>query len=172
MRRTLLPAAMLLALAGCGSDDEGGGGFPPSVSTPPPPITVPLNGTYDLEVTPAPGCNLPGAPYTVRVTMTTFASGTELRGTLPSGGDFLTLDMLYPVPGQLQGSMSTRGPTPITGGGLLFLRVNGAGLVSLSGDARAQVLDGVMLGDVTYYPDGVSAFTCSSTDHRWALLPR
>lgn len=29
-----------------------------------------------------------------------------------------------------------------------------------------------MLGDVTYYPDGVTAFSCSSSGHGWALLAR
>ena len=100
MTQRLLPVAMLLAFAGCGSDGDGGGGLPPTVSTPPPPVTVPLDGPYDLVVSPAPGCNLPGAPYTVRVTVTTFVtgSGTQLRGTLPTGGDFLALDRVMPVP--------------------------------------------------------------------------
>jgi hypothetical protein len=169
---------MLVGLAGCGSDNGGGGPptmtGPPTISTPPPPVTVPLNGSYSLVVTPAAGCTLPGAPYTVGVNVTTFAtsSGDELRGTLPTGGDSLTLDMLYPVPGRLQGSLSTRARTPIPGAGQLFLRDTGRGLVSLSPAARAEVLDGVMLGEVTYSPDGVNVFSCSSTTHGWALVAR
>jgi len=178
MTPRLIPVVMLVALAGCGSNDNGSEAVPPTgpptISTPAPPVTVPLDGAYDLVVTPAAGCALPGAPYVVRVNVTTFAtgSGDELRGTLPAGGDALTLDMRYPGPGRLQGSLSTRAPTPISGGGLLFLRNTGWGLVSLSLGARAELLDGVMMGDMTYYPDGETAFTCSSTDHGWALMAR
>jgi hypothetical protein len=175
MMRRLISVVMLVALAGCGSDSNNGGGFvPPTVSTPPPPVDVPLAGAYDLVVAPAAGCSLPGAPYTLRLNVTTFSARgvDELRATLPDGGDALALDMLYPVPGTLQGSLSTRAPVPIPGAGQLFLRDNGWGLVSLAPGARAEVLDGVMVGDVTYYPDGVSAFTCSSTDHSWALVAR
>ena len=174
MKRVLVSVLMLVTIAGCGSDGNGGGGFPPTVSTPPPPVTVPLDGTYDLVVDPAAACSLLGAPYVVRVEVTTFPteSGDQLRGSLPTGGDQLTLDMLYPTPGYLQGSLSTRSPTPIEAGGFLFLRVNGVGQVSLSTDGRAQIVAGVMVGDVRYDPDGGSPFNCSSNDHRWALLPR
>jgi hypothetical protein len=172
MTRRLLSVLLLLALVGCGDDD--GSGRPPSVSTPPPPVTLPLNGAYDLVVTPEASCGMPGAPYTVRVTVTTFAgsTGNELRGTLPEGGDQLTLDMLYPVAGQLEGALSTRSLTPIDSGGQLFLRNNGRALVTLSEDARAEVAEGVMVGEVRFSPDGASVFPCASTRHSWALFAR
>ena len=178
MMRTLISAVLLVALANCGSDNNGGASLPPTgpptLSTPEPPVTVLLNGAYDLVVAPGPGCDLAGAPYVVAVNVTTFASGSgnELRATLPAGGDDLTLDMLYPVAGQLQGSLSTRALTPIPGAGQVFLRNTGWGVVSLSSGARAEVLDGVMVGEVRYSPDGVNVFTCGSTDHGWALVAR
>lgn len=108
------------------------------------------------------------------VNVSTFAtgSGNELRATLPTGGDELVLDMLYPVPGQLQGALSTRDVVPLPAGGTLHLRGNGSGWVSLSTEGRAEVLEGPMAGDVAYYPDGVSGRFCSRDRHSWSLVAR
>jgi hypothetical protein len=172
MRRLIL-LLVLVALGGCSSDENGGSG-PPTISTPPPPVTIPLNGTYDLVITPAPSCGLVDAPYVVPVNVSTFATGNgnELRATLPTGGDDLVLDMLYPVPGQLQGALSTRATVPLPAGGALYLRGNGSGWVSLAADARAELLDGPMAGDVAYYPDGVSGRLCVRDAHSWSLVAR
>ena len=78
----------------------------------------------------------------------------------------------YPVAGQLEGALSTRSLTPIDSGGQLFLRNNGRALVTLSDDARAEVAEGVMVGEVRYSPDGASVFPCASTRHSWALFAR
>lgn len=174
MIRRVLPAIALVALGGCGSDNNGGGSGPPTISTPPPPVTVPLNGAYDLAITPAEVCGFPDAPYVVVVNVTTFAtgSGNELRGTLPSGSDELTLDMLYPMPGQLQGALSTRSWVSLPGGGQMRLRDSGVGWVSLASSGRAEVIDGTMAGDVSYSADGGSFLTCSNELHSWSLLPR
>lgn len=167
--RVKLAILLLVTLCGCGSD---GDGTPPTLSTPPPPVELPLNGAYDLIVTPAEECGLPQAPYTLPVIVTTFATGdgNELRATLPGGGDDLTLDMLYPFPGRLEGALSTRALEPVPAGGWLFLRNNGWGVVSLSPDGRAEVVDGVMAGAVDFSPDDITVLTCSSTGHRWALV--
>ena len=171
--RRLLPLVMLVALGGCSSDENGGNGLP-TLSTPPPPVTVPLNGAYDLVIDPAPSCGLTDTPYVVPVNVSTFAtgSGNELRATLPTGGDQLVLDMLYPVPGRLQGALSTRATVPLPAGGALHLRGNGSGWVSLSGDGRAELLDGPMVGDIAYYPDGVSGRLCVRDAHSWSLVAR
>jgi hypothetical protein len=171
MRRLAL-AVTLVALGGCSSDGDGSG--PPTVSTPPPPGTTPLNGSYDLVIAPAPSCGLADTPYVVPVNVSTFATGrgNELRATLPSGGDDLTLDMLYPAPGRLQGSLSTRNTVPLPAGGRLFLRDNGSGWVSLSTEGRAEILDGPMVGDIAYYPDGVSGRLCVRDNHSWSLVAR
>lgn len=176
--RGLLAVAMLVALGGCGSDDSsdnGGGSGPPTVSTPPPPITVPLSGAYDLVISPADSCGLPDAPYVVPVSVTSFAtgSGNELRGTLWTGGDDLTLDMLYPVPGMLRGAISTRTEgVPLPSGGSIFLRDNGAGWVSLAADGRAELIDGEMAGDVFYRSADFVSFFCASNGHSWSLVAR
>jgi hypothetical protein len=169
MRRLSL-LVMLVALGGCGDE----GGSPPTISTPPAPVTIPLNGTYDLVIAPAPSCDLADAPYEVPVTVSTFATGNgnELRATLPTGGDDLALDMLYSAPGQLRGALSTRSTVPLVAGGVLYLRGNGSGWVSLSADGRAELLDGPMVGDVAYYPDGVSGRLCAGDGHSWSLVAR
>lgn len=174
--RWVLAVVALVALGGCGSDgEENGGSVPPTISTPPPPVTVPLNGAYDLVLSPDESCGLPDAPYVLPVVVTTFATGTgsELRGTLPTGADDLTLDMLYPVPGLLRGAISTRTEgVPLPAGGSVFLRDNGAGWVSLAADARAELIDGAMVGDVFYSsPEGFSLF-CQSDSHSWSLVAR
>ncbi|MCG6927447.1 MAG: hypothetical protein LJF30_19330 [Acidobacteria bacterium] len=173
MMRRLIPLAMLAVLGGCSSDDNGGSG-PPTLSTPPPAISVPLNGAYDLVIDPAPSCGLADTPYVVPVNVSTFATGNgnELRATLPTGGDDLVLDMLYPEPGRLEGALSTRATVPLPAGGALHLRANGSGWVSLSADARAEVLDGPMVGDIAYYPDGVSGRLCVRDAHSWSLVAR
>jgi hypothetical protein len=172
MRRLILLVA-LVALGGC-SDDGNGGTRPPTVSTPPPPITVPLNGTYDLVITPAPSCPFDDGPFVLPLNVTTFAtaSGNELRATLPPGGDELVLDMLYPVPGLLQGALSTRDAVALPAGGALRLRGKGWGWVSLAADGRAELLDGSMVGDIAYYPDGVSGLLCTRDNHSWSLVAR
>jgi hypothetical protein len=171
--RRLIPLIVLVALGGCSSDEDGGNG-PPTLSTPPPPVTVPLNGAYDLVIDPAPSCGLTDTPYVVPVSVSTFAtgSGSELRATLPTGGDELVLDMLYPGPGRLEGALSTRATVPLPAGGALHLRGNGSGWVSLSGDGRAELLDGPMVGDIAYYPDGVSGRLCVRDGHSWSLVAR
>jgi hypothetical protein len=172
MMRSLALVATLLILGGCSSDGDGNG--PPTVSTPPPAVTLPLNGTYDLVIAPAPSCQFEDTPYVIPVNVSTFATGggNELRATLPTGGDELTLDMLYPVPGQLQGSLSTRDMVPLPAGGAIRLRGNGWAWVSLSTDGRAEVRDGAMVGDVTYSPDGISGRLCTRDAHSWSLLAR
>jgi hypothetical protein len=161
----------VLALAGCGSD---GNGNAPTLSTPPPPVTIPLNGSYDLVIVPNEACGLPAAPYVLVVDVTSFATGTgtELRATLPGGGDALTLDMLYPMPGWLQGALSTRSDVPLTATTWLRLRNTGSGIVSLASDGRAELLDGTMAGEVVYYPDEVAAVPCTSSAHSWSLVAR
>ena len=165
---------MILALGGCGSDGDGNGGGPPTLSTPPPPVRTPLNGAYDLVIAPAASCGLADAPYVLSLNVSTFAtgSGNELRGTLPSGGNELVLDMLYPLPGQLQGALSTRSTVPLATGGALHLRGNGSGVVSLSADGRGELLDGEMVGDIAYYPEGASGRICTGPGHSWSLLAR
>ena len=171
MTRTLTLVVLVVAIAGCGSE---GDGDRLTLSTPPPPVTVLLNGPYDLVVVPASACALPGAPYVVLVDVTSFAAegGNELRATVPGGGDALTLDMLYPETGRLQGALSTRTDVPLTASSWLRLRDTGFGVVSLAADGRAELRDGPMAGEVTYYPDEVSAFTCTSDDHSWSLVAR
>ncbi len=171
--RRLIPLFVLVALGGCSSDEGGGNGLP-TLSTPPPPITIPLNGAYDLVIDPAPSCGLTDTPYVVPVNVSTFAtgSGNELRATLPTGGDELVLDMLYPVPGQLQGALSTRNVVPLPAGGSLRLRGNGSGWVSLAADGRAELKGGPMAGDIAYYPDGVSGRLCVRDAHSWSLVAR
>ena len=161
----------VVALASCGSDGDGN---LPTLSTPPPPITIPLNGSYDLVIGPAAACGLPAAPYVLPVEVVSFAAagGTELRATLPTGGDALTLDMLYPIPGRLEGSLSTRRDVPLTATTWLRLRCSGSGVVSLSEDGRAEVRDGTMAGEVIYYPDEVASLPCTSDDHSWSLVAR
>lgn len=171
MKRTLGLVAAMAALAGCGSDS--GGGNSPTLSTPPPPVSQPLNGSYDLVVLPAQACGLPATPYVLRVIVTSFATsaGTELRATLPGGGDALTLDMLYPTTGRLQGALSTRDEVPLTTATFVRLRDTGWGIVSLSSTLRAELLDGTMAGEVTFF-DESSALTCTSDDHSWSLIAR
>jgi hypothetical protein len=168
--RTLTFAVLVVALAGCGSDN----GDVPTISTPAPPIAVLLNGPYDLVIAPAEACGLPGAPYVVAVDVSSFATGAgnELRGTVPGGGDALTLDMLYPQTGRLQGALSTRTDVALTESTWLRLRDTGFGIVSLAPDGRAEVRDGPMAGEVTYYPDEVAALTCTSDEHTWSLVAR
>jgi hypothetical protein len=168
--RALTPVVLVVALAGCGSDDAD----LPTISTPPPPVTVLLSGPYDLVIVPAAACGLPDAPYVVPVDVTSFATGggTELRATVPGAGDALTLDMLYPAPGQVQGALSTRSDVPLTESTWLRLRDTGSGTVSLADDGRAEVRDGTMAGEVTYYPDDVSALTCMADGHSWSLVAR
>jgi hypothetical protein len=175
MTRRLLLVTALVALAGCGSDDDNGGSGPPTISTPPPPVSTPLNGDYDLVVEPAEVCALPGAPYVVAVSVTSFAAGgdTQLRATIPGLGNRLALDMLYPRTGQLQGSLATEpGGVPLPAGGWLFLRDSGFGIVSLAPSGRAEVLDAVMAGDVSYSADGATFVTCSNEGHIWSLVAR
>ena len=168
--RTISLVVMVVALAGCGSDN---GGDRPTLSTPPPPVSLPLNGPYDLVIAPAGACGLPAAPYVLQVDVTSFATaaGIELRATLPGGGDDLTLDMLYPVTGRLQGALSTRSEVPLTATTWLRLRNTGSGIVSLSDDGRAELLNGAMTGEVTFF-DEVSALTCTSANHSWSLVAR
>ncbi len=168
MKQTLSVVVMMVALAGCGSDN---GGDRPTLSTPPPPVSLPLNGSYDLVIVPAGACGLPGAPYVLQVDVTSFATsaGTELRATLPGGGDALTLDMLYPTTGRLQGALSTRSEVPLTTTTFVRLRDTGSGIVSLSPGGRAEVLNGAMAGEVTFF-DEVSALTCTSANHSWSLV--
>jgi hypothetical protein len=166
------PAFALLAIvavAGCGSD---GSNDSLTLSSPPPPVTTLLDGAYDLVVTPAQTCRLPGAPYVVRVEVRSLdgAEGKELRGTLPGGDGTLVVEMLYVEPGQLQGSVSTR--TWITAAAHdLFVRASGSGRVAAAG-GRAEVESGTMTGDVQVIGRGGGVLTCASIDHAWALLAR
>jgi len=165
--RRILGVALATTLAGCGSDS----GNSPTLSTPPPPISQLLNGAYDLVVVPATACGLPQVPYVLRVDVTSFATSdrTELRATLPGGGDALTLDMLYPETGRLEGALSTRTDVPLTATTWVRLRNTGSGSVSLSASGRAELLNGTMVGEVTFY-DEVSALTCTSEEHTWSLV--
>ena len=160
--------ALAATLVGCGSDGDGSS---PTLSTPPPPISQPLNGAYELVIVPATACGLPDVPYVLQVTVTSFATsaGTELRATLPGGGDALTLDMVYPETGRLTGGISTRAEVPLTANTWVRLRNTGSGVVSLSGSGRSELLNGTMAGEVTFY-DEVSALTCTSSGHTWALV--
>ena len=169
MKRALNLVVMMVALAGCGSDS----GNSPTLSTPPLPVSQPLNGAYDLVIVPAADCGLPAAPYVLEVDVTSFATaaGIELRATLPGGGDALTLDMLYPATGWLQGALSTRSQVPLTAATWVSLRNTGSGMVSLSASGRAELLNGAMVGDVIFI-DALSAFSCTSADHLWSLVAR
>lgn len=170
MKRTLSLVVMMVAIAGCGSDS---GGDSPTLSTPPPPVSLPLNGPYDLVIVPAAACALPATPYVLQVDVTSFATsaGTELRATLPGGGDALTLDMLYPMTGRLQGALSTRSEVPLTAMTYVRLRDTGSGIVSLSPGGRAELLNGTMAGEVTFFTE-LSALACMSADHSWSLVAR
>ena len=170
MKAKLSLVVMMAALAGCGSDS---GGSSPTLSVPPPPVSQPLNGSYDLVVVPDAACALPGTPYVLQVQVTSFATqaGIELRATLPAGGDALTLDMLYPMTGRLQGALSTRAEVPLTANTWVRLRNTGAGTVSLSAGGRSELLDGTMAGEVTFFTE-ISAITCTSADHFWSLVAR
>jgi hypothetical protein len=170
MTHKLALVVAVVALAGCGDGD----GDSPTLSTPPPPVTIPLNGSYDLVIVPNAACGLPAVPYVLVVDVTSFATGTgtELRATLPGGGDALTLDMLYPIPGRLEGALSTLSEVPLTETTWLRLRNTGSGIVSLAADGRAELLNGTMAGEVVYYPDEVASFPCTSQSHSWSLVAR
>jgi hypothetical protein len=137
-------------------------------------VTTPLGGAYELVVQPAAFCRFPAASYSVAVVAATTMSGSraELRATLPGGDSTLTLSMLYPSPGTLRGSISTRRPVAFAGGPVLFLRTIGSGTVSLGAGGRAEVVDGSMIGDVGVTQGGSAFGTCTSGDHRWSLRAR
>jgi hypothetical protein len=168
MTRRVALFVAVVALAGCESED------PPTLSTPAPPVAIPLNGSYDLIIEPAGECGLPATPYVLAVEVTSFAAsdGNELRATLPGGSDALTVEMLYPVPGRVEGALSTQRDVPLTETTWVRLRNSGSGIVSLAGDGRAEVRDGTMAGEVVYYPDEVASLPCTSDDHSWSLLAR
>ncbi len=77
--------------------------------------------------------------------------------------------MLYPTTGRLQGALSTRSEVPLTTTTFVRLRDTGSGIVSLSPGGRAEVLNGAMAGEVTFF-DEVSALTCTSANHSWSLV--
>lgn len=168
MIRRLSALMTVLALAGCGDDN---GGNNPTLSTPPPPVSQPLNGPYDLVIIPAAACELPGVPYVLPVNVNSFATsaGTELRATLPTGGDALTLDMLYPRTGYLHGALSTRTEVPLTSSTWVRLRDTGSGVVSLAAGGRSELLNGTMAGEVTFFTE-TTATTCTSAEHTWSLV--
>jgi hypothetical protein len=167
MRRSAFALLVLVALAACGSDGS------PTLSSPLPPVTTLLDGAYDLVVTPADTCRLPGAPYVVPVEVRSLdgAGGKELRATLPGGDGTLVLEMLYVETGRLQGSVSTL-DWVAAGAHRLFVRASGSGRVAAAAGGRAEVESGTMTGDVQVIGSGGGVLACSSVDHAWALLAR
>ena len=53
---------------------------------------------------------------------------------------------------------------------VLFGGKNLDGWIPIAGEW--EVRDGAMAGEVTYYPDEVSALTCTSDEHGWSLVAR
>jgi hypothetical protein len=168
VRARFLAGLLVVAMGGCGSDTSS-----PTLSVPFPPVTTPLEGTYALVVTPASGCGLPGAPYELMVVASSFdgGSGTELRVTLTEDDSTLALEMLYDPPGWLQGSIATR-TWVLAGETGIYLRASGRGMATDAGSGRAEVESGTMNGDVSVDVGDGDVLTCSSLDHRWALLAR
>jgi hypothetical protein len=160
---------LVATLAACGSDDSSS----LTLSTPPPPVTTLLDGAYDLVLTPAPGCELAGAPYEFAVDVESFAGseGNELRATLAGDGDSLVLEMLYSPPGWLQGSVSTLDFVDADSAEV-FVRASGTGRVTAATGGRAEVESGTMSGDVSVDVGGGDVVTCSSLEHGWSLLAR
>lgn len=167
MSRPAFALLVLVALGACGSEDSS------TLSSPLPPVTTLLDGAYDLVVTPAETCRLPGAPYVVSVDVRSFdgAGGKELRATLPGGDGTLVLEMLYAEPGTLQGSVSTLDWVAASAH-WVFVRASGSGRVTAAAGGRAEVESGTMSGDVQVVGGGGGVITCSSVDHGWALLAR
>jgi hypothetical protein len=170
MKPSAVALLALVALAGCGSEDSPSS---PTLSSPLPPVTTPLDGSYDLVLTPAETCRLPGAPYVVRVEVRSLegTGGEELRATLPGGDGTLVLEMLYAEPGALEGSVSTL-DWVAAGASWLFVRASGSGRVTAAAGGRAEVESGTMTGDVQVVGSGGGVLTCTNADHRWALLAR
>jgi len=160
---------LVATLSACGSDTPSR----PTLSTPFPPVTTPLDGLYDLVITPGAGCGLPGAPYEVSVVVTSLAGsgGTEMRATLPGGDATLVLEMVYSPPGWLQGSVSTR-TFVLADASNIFVRASGSGKVSSAAGGRAEVESGRMNGDVSVDVGGGDVLSCSSLEHGWALRAR
>lgn len=170
----LVPAlAIVLGLGACKDSNPMETTGPTVISTPTPPVTAPINGAYDLIIAPAAACRFPVGPYTARVQaqQTTSGSRSELRATLPGGSPYLSLEMLLPVPGTVQGSISTQTAVSFGGAFDAFLRNVGTGTVSLAG-GRGEVVDGTMTGDVQVFQNGADLGVCTSTDHRWSLRAR
>jgi len=169
VRRTVPAVLLTVALCACGSDEP----TSPDLSNPVPPVTAPLDGVYALVVTPANGCGLPEAPYEIAVEVSTFdgVSGAELHGTILEDEATPVLAMLYSPPGWLQGSISTR--SWVTAGeSSIFLRASGTGPVSSAAGGRAEVTDGTLAGDISVDVGGGDVLTCSSIEHRFAILAR
>ncbi len=172
----LVPAlAIVVGLGACGPTDSGMGMTgPTTISTPAPPVTAPITGAYDLIIAPAAACRFPAGPFTARVQaqQTTSGSRSELHATLPGGSPYLSLEMLLPVAGTVQGSISTQTAVPFGGVFEAFLRNVGTGTVSLASGGRGEVVDGTMTGDVQVFQNGADLGTCTSSDHRWSLRAR
>jgi hypothetical protein len=164
-----LGVALLATLFACGSDESSN----PAVSTPLPPVTTPLDGSYDLVITPASGCALPGAPYEFPVVASSRSgsAGTELRATLPGNDSTLAVEMLYEPPGWLQGSVATR-TFVVVGSNQIYVRASGTGQVTSTAGGRAEVGDGTMSGDVSVDAGSGEVLTCSSLQHHWSLRAR
>ena len=172
----LVPAlAIVVSLASCSNEsDPMGPTGPTTISTPAPPVTAPITGAYDLVIAPAAACRFPAGPFTARVQaqQTTSGSRSELHATLPGGSPYLSLEMLLPVAGTVQGSISTQTAVPFGGAFEAFLRNVGTGTVSLASGGRGEIVDGAMTGDVQVFQNGADLGTCASSDHRWSLRAR
>lgn len=173
MRTTSRAALVIVALcaAGCGSDPiTGPDDVPEPVVSP---VTATFNGNYTLSITPDPLCALPAGPHAVAVVATT-SGGTrpEVRVTLPGNDTRLALEMIFPEPGRVRGSIGTTSPVRFQSGFELHVRTVGEAVVSRAADGRAEVVTGTMVGDleVTLSPASIAA--CSSTAHRFALRTR
>jgi hypothetical protein len=166
--------AIALGLGACGGSSGSGPTGPTTLSTPTPPVTAPITGAYDLVIVPAAACRFPAGPFTARVQaqQTTSGSRSELRATLPGGSPYLSLEMLLPVAGSVEGSISTQAPVPFGGAFEAYLRNVGTGTVALASGGRGEVVDGTMTGDVQVFQSGADLGTCTSSDHRWSLRAR
>jgi hypothetical protein len=165
---------LLVALAGCGGDS---GTNPGPISTPTPPFTGPVTGSYDLVIVPAAACGFPAGPYQFamvaqQLAQTGSPGTTNLRVTLANGDYNVALEMQFPTPGVVRGSIATQQAALLNENLAIYLRGVGTGTESAASGGRGEILDGTMVGDVRVYVNDLVVGTCTSADHRWSLRAR